>query len=284
MLTIAGRDEAGCARARRCCSPRSASRPARATAPVRPATREGEPVYAAAAVAGLARRLAVRGGDMVKRRPAAVPARRQAWAMLPAEAEARCACTRRRRRAQHREGPAPREGWAILRPARTGRHAGGTGAAPEHSASSSCSRRLRAARACRRRRVGAGADRARRAEVAASLRSGKLPARVDERMLPPKRLPRFACRPRAGRLAPRADEPARHDGRAGDRHLHREPGEWVGRHAGAGRCWRAGGVRFFVPQAQLAAAAMRTCFCLDGCGEPIVARVSFVSRPRIRRR
>ncbi len=240
---------------------------------------EGEPVYAAAAVAGRLSRLAVRGGDMVNEGQLLFQLDDSLERAAGAEAEARARSASAQ--ARNTEKGRRREELAILE---AQLEQAGT---QVELARSELQRQqqLLAQGFVQRARVDDAAlalrqAEARRSEVAASLRSGKLPARVDERASA-EALAAAASQARAQvdwRLA-QMSQRATTAGQVID--TYREPGEWVA--AGTQVLamlparWRK--VRFFVPQAQLATVPLGANVLLscDGCGEPMAARVSFVS-------
>lgn len=240
---------------------------------------EGDPVYVASPVAGRLGKLAVRGGDAVTQGQLLFQLDDSLERAAGAEAEARArsaaAQARNTEKGRRRDELAILE--AQLEQART----------QVELARSELQRQqqLLAQGFVQRARVDDATlvlhqAQARRAELEASLRTGRLPAREDERSAA-QALATAASQARAQadwRLQ-QMTQSAPAAGQVID--TYREPGEWVAAGApvlsilpGEGRK-----LRFFVPQAQLSAvpvgAAVRVS--CDGCGEPIAARVSYVS-------
>lgn len=240
---------------------------------------EGDPVYVASPVAGRLGKLAVRGGDAVS---AGQPLfqlddslERAAGAEAEARARSAAAQARNTEKGRRREELAILE--AQLEQART--------QVELARAELQRQQQLLAQGFVQRARVDDATlalqqAQARRSEVEASLRSGRLPAREDERASA-QALASAASQARAQadwRLQQMAQS-APTAGQVID--TYREPGEWVPAGSPVLALLPAEGrkLRFFVPQAQLASvpvgAAVRVS--CDGCGEPIAARVSYVS-------
>lgn len=252
---------------------------ARDEAPAWSGYAEGEPVYVAAPVAGRLSRLAVRGGDLVNEGQLlfALDDSLERAAGAEAEARARSAAAQARNTEKGRR----RDELAILE---AQLEQAGTQVELAR-AELQRQQQLLAQGFVQRARVDDAAlvlrqAEARRGEIAAALRSGRLPAREDERASA-QALAAAASQARAQadwRLA-QMTQRAPAAGQVID--TYREPGEWVAAGTPVLAVLPAAGrkVRFFVPQAQLAAVPLGASVRLscDGCGEPFLARVSYVS-------